>query len=33
MLKPCVILIVNEEEAVWCVDCAGECHGLVNGVV
>ena len=33
VLKPCVILVVNREEVVGCVDCFGECHGLMNGVV
>ena len=33
VLNHCVILIVDGEEVVGCVDCVGECSGLVKGVL
>ena len=33
MLKPCIILVTNREEVVWCVNCVGECRGVVKGVL
>ena len=33
ILKPYIILVMNEEEIVGCVDCVSECRDLVKGVL
>ena len=31
-LKPYLILVMDEEEKIGCVDCVSECRGLAKGV-
>ena len=33
ILKPYIILVMDEKEMVGCVDCVSECRALVKGVL